>query len=236
MALAVVSQNFGSRSAVPETPLHEMRLDHLRKAIRKNQVTFPSQVPMFTKHDRPDLQQKLTQLYFLLGWSAAKIGARFGISRLRVQQILNTWKRRAVEVGYIQSVPPAESLGLPSKHPPIHLVLSPGASSAAAPAWNPVTPEFNPADSQGGRRPRRRLDHTQIVSVLEKLEAGRTVDEMAEEAGVSACTIRNWRKQHVMFLLQRENVQLQQELVRLGTGEATMRELIARNDDLHHKK
>lgn len=132
MALADVSHNFHTPSPVSESRLGEMRLDHLRKAIRKNQVTFPSQVPKFTRHDRPDLQQKLTQLYFVLGWSAAKIGARFGISRLRVQQILNTWKRRAVEVGYIQSVPPPESLRLLSEHPPIRLCFSQGGPDSAA--------------------------------------------------------------------------------------------------------
>src|ERR1700730_13200268 len=85
-----------------ETNLYEMRIDDLRDAIRKNRVSFPSQVPTFPKHDRPDLQRRLVQLYFSFGWSGSKIGARYGLSRLRVQQILNTWKRRAVEVGYVQ--------------------------------------------------------------------------------------------------------------------------------------
>jgi|SRR5271165_832823 len=209
MALADVSQNFHSHAAVSETRLCEMRLDHLRKAIRKNQVTFPSQVPMFTKHDRPDLQQKLTQLYFILGWSAAKIGARFGISRLRVQQILNTWKRRAVEVGYIQTVPPVESLRLPSEHPPIHLVLSPrGSAAASAPVPRKVPEEYNVSDSGSGRRRRRRIDQAEILNILKKLEAGGTIDEMADEAGVAPSTIRNWKKQHEMRSLQPEYVQL----------------------------
>jgi len=167
MALADVSQNFLPRSAESETRLCEMRLDHLRKAIRGNQVTFPSQVPMFTKHDRPDLQQKLTQLYFVLGWSAAKIGARFGISRLRVQQILNTWKRRAVEVGYIQSVPPPESLRLLSEHPPIRLFFSQGGSVS------------------GSAQPRN-----QVLAEFKKPGADRTAYGMAEEADASPCAIR----------------------------------------------
>jgi hypothetical protein len=226
MTPAEVFQNVNLHSSVSDTRLSEMRLDHLRHAIRKNQVTFPSQVPKFTKHDRPDLQQKLTQLYFVLGWSAARIGARFGISRLRVQQILNTWKRRAVEVGYIQSVPPAESLKLPPEHPAIHLVLSPGSSVFASdPPRNQPLAEIGPADSQGGRRPRRKADDAQIVDVLKRLEAGRAVEEMAEEVGVSACTIRNWKKRRRMRSLRRENVQRKQELVKLGTSEATCRNL-----------
>jgi hypothetical protein len=59
-----------------ETNLSQMRIDDLRDAIHQNQVTFPSQVPTFAKHDRPDLQRKLVQLYFALDWSCPKIGVR----------------------------------------------------------------------------------------------------------------------------------------------------------------
>jgi hypothetical protein len=103
-----------SASVVPEgTPepnLQQLTLEQMRAAIRSNQVSFPSQVPTFARHDRPDLQRKLVQLYFVLGWSCGTIGARYGLIRQRVQQILNTWKRRAVEMGYIQTIPGAEEL------------------------------------------------------------------------------------------------------------------------------
>lgn len=82
-------------------------LNELRRKIRQNRVSFPSQVPIFPKHDRPDLQCKAVQLYFLFGWSCNRIGLRFGIQRQRVQQILSTWKRRAIETGYLQEIPPA---------------------------------------------------------------------------------------------------------------------------------
>jgi hypothetical protein len=99
-----------ANSGTTETNLCEMRIGKLRKAIRKNQVSFPSQVPTFPKHDRPDLQRKLVQLYFVLGWSPQRIGARYGLSRSRAQQILNVWKKRAVETGYVQTVPPPEMI------------------------------------------------------------------------------------------------------------------------------
>jgi hypothetical protein len=35
---------------------------------------------------------------------------RYGLIRQRVQQILHTWRRRAVEMGYVQHIPPAEDL------------------------------------------------------------------------------------------------------------------------------
>jgi hypothetical protein len=92
--------------------IEELTLAELRRKIRRNRVSFPSQVPTFSKHDRPDLQRKLVQLYFLFGWSCNRIALRHGILRQRVQQILSTWKRRAIQMGYIQDIPPAPPLKL----------------------------------------------------------------------------------------------------------------------------
>lgn len=97
---------------VPEVTsrIENLRIDRLREAIHNNRVSFPSQVPVFSKHDRPDLQRKVVQLYFVLGWSCTAIARRHGILRQRVQQILNTWKQRAVQTGYIQNIPPPSCL------------------------------------------------------------------------------------------------------------------------------
>ena len=89
--------------------LEEADIGDLRDALRENRISFPSQVPTFSKHDRPDLQRKLAQLYFVLGWNCSAIGARYGLLPGRVRQVLNTWKRRAVETGYIQHIPQATS-------------------------------------------------------------------------------------------------------------------------------
>jgi hypothetical protein len=86
----------------PSVHLEETNIADLREAIRANWVSFPSQVPTFPKHDRPDLQRKLAQLYFVLGWNCDNIGARYGLVPARVRQILNRWKHRAVKTGYIQ--------------------------------------------------------------------------------------------------------------------------------------
>jgi hypothetical protein len=87
--------------------LEEFSLNELRRKVRQNRVSFPSQVPTFPKHDRPDVQQKAVQLYFLFGWTCSRIAQRHGLSWQRVQQILSTWKRRAIQMGYIQEIPPA---------------------------------------------------------------------------------------------------------------------------------
>jgi hypothetical protein len=101
------------RRATPplgELRLDTLRIDALRLAIRANQVTFPSPVPTFGRHDRADLQWKLAQLYFVHGWNCEGIAAKYGLIHQRVRQILNTWKRRAIETGYIQFIPPADVL------------------------------------------------------------------------------------------------------------------------------
>jgi hypothetical protein len=86
-----------------------LKINALREAIRSNRISFPSQVPVFPKHDRADLQRKVVQLYFVLGWTCGRIGVRYSLSHQRVQQILNTWKLRAVQTGYLQVIPPRSS-------------------------------------------------------------------------------------------------------------------------------
>ncbi len=93
-----------------QAKLKSLRLNQFRKAIRANAVSFPSQVPTFERHDRQDIQAKVVQLYFVLGWSCTRIASRHGITPGRVTHILKVWKQRAVETGYVQYIPPAESL------------------------------------------------------------------------------------------------------------------------------
>ena len=76
----------------------------VRAAIRNHLVTFPSEVPVFKKTTRPDLQAKIAVLYFIRGWSTARIGERYKLGRQRVAQILTKWRVRAVRQGYIQLI------------------------------------------------------------------------------------------------------------------------------------
>jgi hypothetical protein len=105
-------------TTVMDHNIEGLEINSLRKAIRANRVSFPSQVPVFPKHDRADLQRKMVQLYFLLGWSCNRIGARYNLCRQRVQQVLNAWKRRAVQMGYIQPIPPAHAVRSSRPLPP----------------------------------------------------------------------------------------------------------------------
>lgn len=76
----------------------------VRAGIRNNLITFPSEVPVFKKTTRPDLQAKIAVLYFIRGWSTSQIGDRYGIGRQRVAQIVTKWRVRAVRHGYVQLI------------------------------------------------------------------------------------------------------------------------------------
>src|ERR1700730_8001008 len=97
-------------SPLDQSTLATLRIDQLRAAVRANLVSFPSPVPTFERHDRPDLQWRIVQLYFVFGWGYETIALRYGLVHQRVSQILKTWKRRAIETGYIQYIPPFEPL------------------------------------------------------------------------------------------------------------------------------
>ena len=130
---------YGQRQQLPpldQIKLDSLRIDQLRLAIRANLVSFASPVPIFEKHDRADLQGKLVQLYFVMGWSCEAIAERYGLIHQRVRQILKTWKQRAVEMGFIQYIPPAD-----------YLLLMPSTKRAPLPAFDflPEAPPPPPA-------------------------------------------------------------------------------------------
>ena len=87
-----------------------MKLTMLRKAIRNNRVSFPSQIPSFVRKAPGNLQRCSVQLYFQQGWNCGKIARRYGYSRFYIWQIVNEWKRHATSLGYLQAIPPATVL------------------------------------------------------------------------------------------------------------------------------
>jgi hypothetical protein len=217
--------------AISDKRLYGMRVDKLRAALRNNQLSFPSQIPTFPKHTRPDLQRKLVQLYFTCGWSRPKIRARYGLSAQRFQQILSMWKNRAIELGYIQVIPPDQRGMLSSLRVPIRVVLSPAPGGSITRAFSSLGrfggskngngPARNWQESEKGCRPRRKCDGNQIANVLKQLQAGRSMAEMASEVGVTVSAIRVWKRQHEIRLLRRENRELKLLLVKLGAIEKT---------------
>ena len=88
--------------------IREMDISNLRKAIRANWVSFPSQIPTLPHCGQPGLEHKIVLLYFVMGWNCTRIGARYGLVHLQVRWVLNGWKLRAANAGYIQHIPPME--------------------------------------------------------------------------------------------------------------------------------
>ncbi len=78
----------------------------LRTAIKRNRVSFPSQIRPFAKRTIADLQVRIVQLYFVRGWSLRRLGDRYNLRKETVHQLLAQWRIRAIESGYIQEIEP----------------------------------------------------------------------------------------------------------------------------------
>ena len=80
----------------------------LRIAIQRNLVSFPSQIPGFTKRPGDDTLQRVAHLYFGRGWPVRDICARYGLSKTMAQRLISEWRIRAVGSGYIQAIHPED--------------------------------------------------------------------------------------------------------------------------------
>src|ERR1700674_596364 len=74
--------------------------------MRRNIVSFPSQIPTFLKQPPADMQSRMVLLYIVRGWSSAKIAARFNVPAHWILKSLNAWSVRALALGYVQVVDP----------------------------------------------------------------------------------------------------------------------------------
>ena len=83
----------------------EMSLRRLRSAIHNQEISFPSQVPVFACQSRADIQWRLVELYFVRNWSCADLGERYGVTLERARQLISQWVRRAAVLGYLQEIP-----------------------------------------------------------------------------------------------------------------------------------
>lgn len=87
-----------------------MGLRRLRTAIQNNQISFPSQVPIFACQSRADIQWRLVELYFVHNWSCVELGERYNVAMERIRQLLSQWVQRAAVLGYLQEIPAATAL------------------------------------------------------------------------------------------------------------------------------
>ena len=80
----------------------------LRRAVRQNIVSFPSQIQAFLRRPAGDMQCRVVLLFFVRGWTSIQIAARFGVPKHVIRGILNDWSVRALALGYIQVIDPEE--------------------------------------------------------------------------------------------------------------------------------
>jgi hypothetical protein len=78
----------------------------LRRAIRRNLVSFPSQIPVFSTQPPDGMHWRIVLLFFVRGWSLTDIAGRFKVPTHRVCQILNFWPVRALALGYVEVIDP----------------------------------------------------------------------------------------------------------------------------------
>jgi hypothetical protein len=134
----------------------------LRRAVRGGIVSFPAQIPVLLKQPSADMQWRAVLLYFVRGWSSARIGARFNVPKHQIRKTLNQWSVRALALGYIQVVDPeafaaccrddtedamsrgVEEIQLAAVGPAPDSVSF--SMPAAEPALGEARPEMRPAD------------------------------------------------------------------------------------------
>ena len=88
-----------------KTPIHP-GCGILRRAIRGNIVSFPSQISSFPKGSQAEMQWRMVLLFFVRGWGAANVAERFQVPKHRVWTLLNEWSVRAIALGHIQVIDP----------------------------------------------------------------------------------------------------------------------------------
>jgi hypothetical protein len=88
-----------------KTPVHP-GCAVLRRAVRENIVSFPSQIAPFLRNPPADMQCRVVVLFFVHGWSSVDIAARFNVPKHLIWGVLNDWSVRALALGYIQVIDP----------------------------------------------------------------------------------------------------------------------------------
>jgi hypothetical protein len=110
-------------------------LQQFREAIQKNEIAFPSPVPRFPCQCRPDIQWRAAELFLIHGWTCSRLAGRYGVTRGRIWQFVRSWIDRALALGYLQDIPPADTTVVAANH-------TGALGEAAAPLytqWPPAT-------------------------------------------------------------------------------------------------
>jgi hypothetical protein len=133
-----------------ETVIEGSRIDELRGAIKANRVSFPEPVPIFPTQFRPEIQWRLVELYFVRGWSTSRLAARYGVTTRRIQQSLQHWAAKAMEGGYLQTIPPYGGEEIPPVNGlPAIRSLTGALAAPRAPGFLPIQTDHEATASAG---------------------------------------------------------------------------------------
>jgi hypothetical protein len=91
-------------------------LKQFREAIQSNQVAFPQPAPKFACQCRPEIQWRAAELFLIHGWTCSRLAARYGVTRGRIWWFVRSWLDRAMALGYLQDIPPAEAVIATANH------------------------------------------------------------------------------------------------------------------------
>jgi hypothetical protein len=118
-------------------------LQQFRRAIQANLIAFPSPVPKFPCQCRPEVQWRAAELFLIHGWTCARLAARYGVTRGRIWWFVRSWIDRALTLGYLQEIPPADTTIVVAANLPAILHETPLPLQPQWPAV-PVAPPPNP--------------------------------------------------------------------------------------------
>lgn len=109
-------------------------LKQFREAIQSNQVAFPQPAPKFPCQCRPEIQWRAAELFLIHGWTCSRLAARYGVTRGRIWWYVRSWIDRALALGYLADIPPADTMIVAANH-----------TGALGEAPVPLQPQWPPA-------------------------------------------------------------------------------------------
>jgi len=174
-----------------ELDLKAFTLPQLRSAIRRNEVSFPSQMPFLTPRINEN-QWRLAHLYFVAGWSLRALGKRYNLAFWWAGKLVHEWVERAIALGYVQEIPPEEPLQAIGSHKPEFELRRQPPGSTLIVNRDVAVPARSLQATPGTQRPTRH-SHSEVVAALGKLDQGVCVEEICETMGITRRTFYAWK-------------------------------------------
>jgi putative transposase len=171
--------------------LKAFTLRQLRSAIRRNEVSFPSQTPLLTSRINPN-QWRMAHLYFITGWSLRALGERYNLAFWWVGKLVHDWVERAIALGYVQEIPPEEPFQVAGGYKLQFELRRQPPARAAIVTLGSVSLDRSLQMTQCTPRPSRR-SNSEVAAALERHRQGLNVEEICETVGITRRTFYTWK-------------------------------------------